>query len=102
MGMSSRIQGIREPDEKFKKFIKIIKSLEDAGLSWEDAPEEIQKFFDYDEPNHEGILIEMGSTYGRILHESVTLHKEEMEDGFVVDISKLPKNITKIRFVNNY
>ena len=102
MGMMSYVVGIRKPDDKWKKYKKIIDALEESGLTWEDAPKDVKEFFGWDRPDPDGISITLASKYGNDNHECCQLHEEEMEDGFVIDISKLPKNITHIKFLNSY
>ena len=94
--------GIRKPDETWLKYKGIIDSLEAAGLSWEDAPDEVLDFFDHEPPDPQGITVELGSEYQGSKHECCEQWAAEMENGFVIDISKLPKNITHIRFVNSF
>ncbi len=102
MGMSYSVVGIRDSDdEKFKKYIAIVNSLEAAGMSWEDAPDEVLEFFDHSEPDDSGIIVELGSEYGA-LHDSVSRTNKHAHNGFEIDLSKLPKNITKVRFVMSY
>ena len=100
--MSSNVYGIRKPDKKWLEYKKVIDTLKEAGLSWEDAPKEVLEFFGYNEPDPDGITIEFGSDYKPSKHECCSSIKEDMVDGFIIDISKLPKNITHIRFVNSY
>ena len=101
MGMSSRVVGIRMPDAEWFKNKAIIDALEKAGYSYDHAPDNVLEFFNHERPDDKGITIRLGSDYGE-LHECCEKHREDMEDGYVIDISKLPKNITHIRFINSY
>ena len=96
MSMSISVVGIRKPDKKWYEYKKIINALEAAGLTWEDAPNKVQKFFGYDTPNDKGIEVDLRE------HKATTFINEEMVDGFSIDISKLPENITHIQFRNCY
>jgi hypothetical protein len=103
MGASTSVYGIRKPDKKWLEYKKIIDSLEDAGLTWEDAPDEVKDFFGWDRPDPDGISIRLGGQYGDDLHEAVSLHDaNDYEDGYVIEIAKLPENITHIKVVTSY
>lgn len=102
MGMSSSVYGIRKPDDKWKKYKKIIDTLETAGLSWEDAPDEVLEFFGHSQPDPDGITVEFGSDYMPQKHECCSEYSDECSTGFIIDISKLPKNITHIKFTNSW
>ena len=102
MGASTSIYGIRKPDEKWLKYKKIIDTLEEAGMSWEDAPEEVLEFFGHDKPDPDGISIRLGSQYGNRQDPCISKHNEEAEDGYIIEIAKLPKNITHIKVITSY
>lgn len=93
MGMSTHIQGIGKPDAKHKKMFDAYEACKAAGI---DVPDEVNEYFDWDTPN------EMGRTIELRRGDSVTEYKAEMRDGYDVEIAKLPKDITHIRFFNSY
>lgn len=91
MGMDSYVKGLKQKTEEYEKKLNIYKSCEELEIS---VPKEILDFFD-GEICEEGIIVELPK-------EAI---REEYDDGieFIeIDLSKLPKDIAKIRFVNSY
>lgn len=93
MGMHSFVQGIKPPDKRWLAMKKIWDACEELKVN---VPEAVQDFFDGDAPDELGVVIDMTE------HNGVTDYKAEGCDGFEVDLTKLPKDITIIRFVNSY
>jgi len=94
MGMSTHIQGIVPPDDKWKKMKEAYDACNKAGI---DIPEEIEAFFNYEIPDDKGVIIEVEN------HEAVQkCSPHEMAEGYEVEIAKLPKNVKFIRFYNSY
>jgi len=104
MGASTYVIGIRKPDEKWLKYKKIMDTLEEAEMSWEDAPKEVLEFFGYERPDPDGISVILGSEYGGDFHfhECCSRHSADSQDGYIIDIEKLPKNITHIKVITSY
>ena len=93
MGMHSYVLGFREPDERWRQMKSVWDACKAADI---DVPQEVEMFFGGEAPDPSGIEI------GFHKHPCCSEYKSEMRDGFEIDISKLPDNITKIRFVNAY
>ena len=89
MGMSTHIIGFRPPDEKWQKMKKVWDACVEAGT---DVPDEVSKFFNWDEPDEKGI--------------EVSIPKQEFSElgrsGYDVEIAALPAGITHIRFYNSW
>jgi len=104
MGASSNIIGVRDLRQDFDRKWDALQSCKKAGVLF---PKELQKYFDLD--GDEDRVLEEKELYER---EKLTFSLEgkpgvktwdaEMEDGFEVDLKKLPKDITKIRFYTSY
>lgn len=91
MGMSSHVIGIRAPDSKWQR----MKAIWDAcDLAEVNVPDEVLDYFEGEEPNPLGVEVELNGCVNGV--------DEEGQDGFVVDLSKLPKDITHIKFYNLY
>jgi hypothetical protein len=91
MSMSTAVVGFRPPDEKWRKMKAARDACVDAGIK---IPEAIQKFFEWMEPDKEGVRVELKNAV-----------KEGSYDGtnfYDVDVSKLPKDVTVIRFENSW
>lgn len=93
MSMSTHVIGIRPPNEKWLKMKKVYDVCEAAGVS---APREVDEFFNDEEPDKDGVVVELSYETG------VSDYNEEMENGYQIDITKLPKDVTIVRFVNSY
>ena len=93
MSMSTYIVGIKPPDGKWKAMKKVYDSCKAANL---DPPEEVWKFFDNEEPDPEGVIVDLAE------HFCVTEWSTEGSEGFQVEIAKLPKDIKILRFYNSW
>ncbi|MEE9214814.1 MAG: hypothetical protein V3U54_08490 [Thermodesulfobacteriota bacterium] len=104
MGASSNIKGIRDLRQDFDKKWDALQACKKAGVLF---PKQIQEYFGLD--GDEDRVLESKECYE---DEKLTFNLEgkpgvkvwnaEMEDGFEVDLTKLPKDVTKIRFYTSY
>lgn len=92
MSMSTYVHGIKPRDAKWKRMKAAHDACEAAGAS---IPDEINKFFGYEEPDAAGVIVNLEKI-------CVTEDHGNGEDRWEVDLSKLPKDITIIRFSNSY
>lgn len=93
MGMISYVLGIIDPDDKWEKMKTVYDSCIDAGV---EPPDEVLDFFNSEPPDPKGVVITLKES------EGVSKYKDDMREGFEVDLSEIPKQITTIRFVNSY
>jgi hypothetical protein len=93
MSMSTHVYGVRPPDKKWKRMKAVYDSCEAAGV---EPPEEVSEFFGYDTPDPDGVVIELEQ------HESCAEVDEFGMNGYDVDLSKLPKDVTILRFRNSW
>lgn len=92
MSMSTYIQGLKPKTEEYEKKLNIYKSCKELNIS---VPQEILDFFD-GEVCEEGIITE-------IPKEAIREYADDCcRDFFEVDLTKILKDVTKIRFVNSY
>jgi len=91
MGMSTHIVGFRPPDEKWKAMKAIWDACRKADVS---VPREVDDFFNGEVPDPAGVEVP--------LKEAVRDWGDESRDGFEVDVTKLPKDVTIIRFYNSW
>lgn len=91
MGMSTYVKGFRPPDEKFKQ----MKAVYDACVAAETrVPEEVQAFFEHEEPDESGIEVDLGdAVYDWDNGKSVW--------GKEIHLDELPKDVKYIRFCNS-
>ncbi len=93
MSMSTHVRGFKPADAKWRKMKAIWDSCEEAGI---DPPEEVGKFFDWDQPDEAGVDVNLEE------HESCQEWADESRRGFEIDVKKLPKDVTVIRFYNSW
>jgi len=93
MAMSTSIIGFRPPDERWAKMKNIWDACKIAG---EEVPNSVEKFFDFEPPDERGISVDL------INHPCTRPHGEPDEEGFEVELAKLPTEVTHIRFLNSY
>ncbi len=92
MGMSTSVYGMRDKDgAEHKKMVAVMRACEEASISW---PKEVDKYFD-SEVNEDGPL-------QVDLADAVEEGHGDSDEWWDVDLSKLPKGITKIRFRHGY
>jgi len=90
MSRTIYVEGIKPPDEKWLKMKQVYDACKAAKL---EAPSEVQKFFDYREPDAKGVIVEQ-----KKLGDAVTELTSEDAMGYDVDLTKLDKDITILRF----
>lgn len=93
MGMSTHVIGIRRPDEKWSQMKAVWDACKLAGV---EPPDEVANFFEYGTPDPSGIRVELEGK------PCVRVFNDDMRQGFEVDIDKLPKNVTFVRFYNSW
>lgn len=93
MSMSTYVIGFHPPDAKWQQMKAVWDSCRSAGV---DPPDEVLSFFDHEPPDDAGVKINLEE------HACCSKYGEDMTEGFEIDISKLPPNITKIRFYNSW
>lgn len=93
MGMSTHVVGIRPPDAKWKQMKAVWDACKTAGV---DPPDEVLEFFNHSPPDPAGIEVRLEG------NPCVRAYNDAMRQGFEVEIDKLPKNVTTVRFFNSY
>ena len=100
MSMSLHVKGIVMPDDQHKKIMAVVKACHEAKV---DLPAMVEKYFkgtDYEGSEPGYILEECGEGMSiRVPQESWSVSECQ---GIDVEISKLPPNITKLRFEVRY
>lgn len=92
MGMCSYVIGFREADETFTKMEAAFNACKAAGI---ELPKAVCDFFEGENPDPKGVKINLG--------DAVEKWKDGYDsEGFQVDLTKLPKGIRYIRFINSY
>ena len=89
MSMYTNVCGFAPPDATWKKMKAIYDSCNEARV---EIPDKVDEFFDGEPPDNSGVRIELDG------HDCCTDFNEEMQEGFQIEIAKVPKNIKFIRF----
>jgi len=98
MSMSMHVVGIRAADQKWRLMKQIYEACRTADV---EIPREVQTFFGDTAPDIRGVKVELVCN---AMNGPVTTWSEsglEMK-GFEVELAKLPKDITHIRFYNSW
>ena len=98
MGMSTRIEAFMpDTDLEFQKHKKILLMCKEAEVS---LPKETAEYFGDDSPEEYNLdeKLEINLIEGTHYEE----WEGDMQQGFEVDLSKLPKGVTKLRFYNSW
>lgn len=94
MSMSTHVKGFKPPDEKWKKMKAVWDACDKAKV---DPPKDVLEFFGGETPDEAGVEVDL---------EEEKCCKEwddsDMQSGFEIDVTKLPKDVTLIRFYNSY
>lgn len=93
MGMTIHVIGIIPPDAKFKKMLAAHTACLLAGI---EIPEELQKFFNYERPDENGVLIDIEND------DCVKEYNSTSVSGFDIDVNKLPVGVKIIRVYNTW
>lgn len=84
------VKGLTNPTEEYLKKAKAYKALEEAGLA---IPEELEEFFDWEEPSEEYMGINIKEAVSGDLLE---------EGKLTIELNKLPKGTTHIVVQSNW
>lgn len=97
MGMSTYVVGVKPADAKWKQMKAVYDACESAKLP---VPREVEKFFNDDKPDPDGVTID-----GRALMECGAVEYVEPnhpESGYSINIKKLPPDVTIVRVINSW
>lgn len=91
MSMSTHIKGFRPPNEKWRKMKAVWDACSKAGTS---IPVDVLNFFNGESPDERGQDVN--------IKEAISDYTDDMKDGYEIDITKLPEDVTIIRVYNSY
>jgi len=91
MSRTMHVIGFRPPDVKWKSMKKVYDACKSAGVQ---PPSEVIEFFECVEPDDCGVRVNIDC--------AVTKREESGENGFEVDVTKLPTDVTRVRFYNSF
>ena len=92
MDMSTHVVGFKPADDKWKKMKAVWDACNAANI---DIPRDVAKFFDEQYPgDNPGMTVKIGL--------AVTKWSDGDSCGYEVDVTKLPKDVTVVRFFNSW
>ena len=92
MSMCSYVHGLKPKTEEYEKKLLVYKICEELNIN---PPREIEDYFD-GEVCEEGIVTELPK-------EAIREYSDECCNDYIeVDLTKIPSDVTKIRFANSY
>ena len=90
MGMSTHVVGFKGADDKWREMKRVYETCEAAGVS---IPDEVDDYFDGCGPGDSpGMDVDIS--------DCVSDYEGEACSGIEVDITRLPPDVSKIRFFN--
>lgn len=95
MGMSMHVSAFRPPDEKWKRHKAVWDACAAADV---DLPKETAEFFDNERPDESGVELHLDIHY----RDCCRPWHGDGEDGFEVELAKLPPDVAVLRFYNSY
>lgn len=93
MGMSTYVYGLRAPTELHLAMVQIREACSIANI---DEPIEVERYFE-NQYGTDGSSERMDLPVGSVINWSA-----EMQNGLEIDLSKIPPDVIRIRFVNSY
>ena len=91
MGMSTHVVGLKPADERWFQMKEIWDMCTKAKI---DIPEEVDDFFEGEYPDAAGMPVE--------IYDACSEYRADMQEGYEIDITKLPKDVTVVRVYNSY
>lgn len=104
MSMGTHVVGFKPPDEKWRR----MKAAWDAcSLAGVEVPKEVDEFFGGDPPDERGVEVRLqylpkSAESPDGLHPALRRWSDSFRDGYEVDVTKLPKDVTILRFYNSW
>lgn len=96
MGMDLHIEGVKPPDEKWKKMFNVFEACRKAEIP---IPDEVWEFFNHETPDKAGVVIPQHKLgIGDVLYA----YNKEGRQGFEIDITKIDKDIKILRFFASF
>lgn len=93
MAMNTHVVAIKSPDEKWRKMKAIYDACTDAEV---EIPDEVDDYFNNEPPDEDGVVIELED------EACCAVWNEDGFDGYIINLSLLPKDVTSIKFFNSY
>lgn len=93
MSMSTHIEGFKPPDATWRKHFAVWDACTKAGVT---VPSETRLYFSDEAPDNSGVTVDLYK------NPAVKEYRPEGRSGWEVDLTRLPKDVTIIRFFNSW
>jgi len=93
MSVSMHVYAIKPADEDYRRKAEAYRACRAAGVR---IPDQLSMFFNGEEPDPTGMTQQLDDS--RNAHPSCATYRRDGEDGFEIDIAKLPEGTRFIRF----
>ncbi len=91
---SLRIEGIKPPDDRWRKMFTIWKACKEGKVS---LPVEVDNYFEGEEPNHNGVIVSLKTAIVDRIDDD-----DKMIYGSILDIQKLPKDVSLLKITMEF
>jgi hypothetical protein len=96
MSSSMNVIAFKPADEKWQRMKAVYDACEAAGVR---APDKVERYFGGDKPDPAGVEV---SEQELLTAGAVREWREEMREGYEVDVTELPPDVTIVRFFMSY
>lgn len=96
MSMSMHVYAVNPADDDYRLKVEAWRACRAAGIV---IPPDLARFFNDEDPDPTGVVEHLSHNYSKDPHPSVAKYNADMQEGFEVDISKLPEGTRFVRFV---
>lgn len=93
MSSTISVEGIKLPDDKWKKMAAAYKACEGADV---EIPEEVENYFNGDAPDTDGVTVNLQDT------GCLTRSTGSGYYSYSINIKKLPDGVEIVRFTNSW
>ena len=93
MSMSTNVLGFKPTDDKWRKMKAVWDACMEANVR---VPDNVGEFFEHVGPDPSGVEVELED------HDCCRGYRGNCKNGFEIDVKKLPKDVTIIRFWNGW
>lgn len=96
MGMSTHVKAFKPPDEKWQQMKAVWDACKTAGV---ELPREVGRYFEDTDPDPVGVEIDE-STLVNV--GALDAWGDDQREGVQIDVTRLPKDVTVVRFYNSW
>jgi len=96
MSMSTYVEAFKPPNDKWQRMRDAYDACTAAGV---EVPDEVDGYFRGEPPDPAGVEVPRTELFAS---GAVTEYKADMCEGFEIDVTRLPADVTIVRVYNSY